>query len=56
MPPADNEVRRDALERQLTSMTERAAASGAEFVVWPEEALDYDPRTTRTSWLPNLAR
>ncbi|OBH35741.1 hypothetical protein A5692_11550 [Mycobacterium sp. E342] len=56
MPPADNEVRRDALESQLTSMTEHAAAMGAEFVVWPEEALDYDPRTTRTSWLPNLAR
>ncbi len=38
MPPAENEVRRDALERQLTSMTEHAAARGAEFVVWPEEA------------------
>jgi apolipoprotein N-acyltransferase len=56
LPPAENNKRRDAQEIQMTSMTKQAAREGARLVVWPEWLLDYDPRTTRTSWIPALAR
>jgi apolipoprotein N-acyltransferase len=41
---------------QLSTMTRDAAAQGAKVVVWPEETLDYDPRSTRTDWIPALVR
>lgn len=41
---------------QLTAMTRDAAAKGAKVVVWPEETLNYDPRVTRTDWIPALVR
>ena len=41
---------------QLTAMTRDAASQGAKVVVWPEETLNYDPRVTRTDWIPNLVR
>lgn len=50
------EQRRADQQVQLTEMTVDAAAQGAELVVWPEEILDYDPRTTLTEWIPALAR
>ncbi|MHB8894398.1 MAG: nitrilase-related carbon-nitrogen hydrolase [Candidatus Geothermincolia bacterium] len=56
LPRALNEKRRDAQEIQLASMTKKAASEGARLVVWPEWNLDYDPRTTRTAWIPDLAR
>jgi apolipoprotein N-acyltransferase len=56
LPHAQNEKRRDAQEAQLTSMTRKAASEGARLVVWPEWNLDYDPRVTRTGWIPALAK
>lgn len=41
---------------QLTDMTRKAAAQGAKVVVWPEEALNYDPRVSHTEWIPALVR
>jgi apolipoprotein N-acyltransferase len=41
---------------ELSSMTREAAAKGAKVVVWPEEALDYDPRAHHTEWVPALVR
>ena len=41
---------------QLSAMTREAAAKGAKVVVWPEETLNYDPRVTRTDWIPALVR
>ena len=41
---------------ELTAMTREAAAQGAKVVVWPEETLNYDPRITRTDWIPALVR
>ena len=41
---------------QLSAMTRDAAAQGAKVVVWPEETLNYDPRVTRTDWIPALLR
>lgn len=41
---------------QLSEMTRRAAAQGATVVVWPEEALDYDPRASHKDWIPALVR
>ena len=48
--------RNDAQITQLTAMTRDAAAQGAKVVVWPEETLSYDPRVTRTEWIPALVR
>ena len=56
LPPAENDRRRDAQEIQMRAMTKKAASEGARLVVWPEWLLDYDPRTTRTAWIPDLAR
>lgn len=41
---------------ELTSMTREAASKGAKVVVWPEEALDYDPRVHHTEWVPALVK
>lgn len=41
---------------QLEAMTRDAAAQGAKVVVWPEEALSYDPRVVHTDWIPELVR
>lgn len=41
---------------QLSDMTRRAAAQGAKVVVWPEEALNYDPRVSHKEWIPALVR
>lgn len=41
---------------QLTDMTRKAAAQGAKVVVWPEEALNYDPRVSHSEWIPALVR
>jgi apolipoprotein N-acyltransferase len=41
---------------ELSAMTRDAAAKGAKVVVWPEEALDYDPRVIHTDWIPALVR
>lgn len=41
---------------QLTTMTRDAAAQGAQVVVWPEETLNYDPRSAHTDWIPALLR
>jgi apolipoprotein N-acyltransferase len=54
--PAENAARNQALRRQLVSMTEEAAAQGAQLVVWPELTLNYDPRTERGAWIGRLAR
>ena len=51
------EEQRDADQAvQLTAMTRLAATNGAKVVVWPEETLNYDPRVTRTDWIPALVR
>jgi apolipoprotein N-acyltransferase len=41
---------------ELSAMTRDAAAKGAKVVVWPEEALNYDPRILHTDWIPALVR
>ncbi|MGB0877196.1 MAG: nitrilase-related carbon-nitrogen hydrolase [Mycobacterium sp.] len=41
---------------QLSGMTRQAAGQGAQVVVWPEETLNYDPRTKHTEWIPALVR
>lgn len=46
--PATNAV----LEQQ----SRQAAAQGAQLLVWPEVALNFDPRLTNTEWIPDLAR
>ena len=48
--------RRDDQQADLSALTVGAAQAGAQLVVWPEEVLDYDPRQTRTEWIPDLAR
>lgn len=55
-PGRSEEQRRTDQIAQLTAMTLEAGAQGAKVVVWPEETLDYDPRITRTEWIPNLVR
>ena len=57
-PPAGrSEDQRNADQiAQLTAMTQLAASNGAKVVVWPEETLNYDPRVTRTDWIPALVR
>lgn len=46
---------RDQTE-QLSGMTRKAASEGAKIVVWPEETLNYDPRSVHTEWIPALLR
>lgn len=41
---------------QLSVMARQAAGQGAQVVVWPEETLNYDPRTKHTEWIPALLR
>jgi apolipoprotein N-acyltransferase len=55
-PGRTEEQRIESQIAQLSQMTREAADRGAKVVVWPEEALDYDPRVTHTEWIPNLVR
>lgn len=52
--PRGAEERRDDQQVHLSELTGQAAEQGAQLVVWPEEVLDYDPRQTRTTWIPQL--
>jgi len=43
---------REVLER----LSRQAAADGAKLLVWPELALNFDPRVTDKEWIPGLAK
>jgi len=47
--------RREALFGQLLDQTREAALKGAELIVWPEGALDFDPQAQRSEELRFLA-
>ncbi len=54
--PEDN-ARNDRLQAQLTRMTLDAAGQGAEFILWPEEELNYDVRVgDKAAWVGALAK
>lgn len=55
-PGRSEAQRRQDQIQELSETTRAAAAQGARVVVWPEEALDYDPRKTLTDWIPALVR
>ncbi|MGD9502013.1 MAG: nitrilase-related carbon-nitrogen hydrolase [Methyloceanibacter sp.] len=55
-PGRTEEERIESQIADLSRMTREGASRGAKVVVWPEEALDYDPRVTHTEWIPNLVR
>ena len=54
--PGVETARKAAQRRQLTEMTEDAVGQGATLSVWPEETLNYDPRTPQGRWVSELAR
>ncbi|MGI9123524.1 MAG: nitrilase-related carbon-nitrogen hydrolase [Mycobacterium sp.] len=56
MPGRTEDQRNTDQIAQLSAMTRDAASQGAKVVVWPEEVLNYDPRVTRTDWIPALVR
>ncbi|MEI2729072.1 MAG: nitrilase-related carbon-nitrogen hydrolase [Candidatus Nanopelagicales bacterium] len=45
-----------SLEPHLAAMTKQAAAQGAEFAVWGEDILHYDPRTDPRKFVQNVAK
>ncbi len=54
--PEDN-ARNVKLQAQLTRMTRDAASQGAQLIVWPEEALDYDVASSpNAAWVGELAK
>ncbi len=51
----EEEQRRAGQRREFTDMTLEAVGKGAQLVVWPEEALSYDPRGPLGRWVAELA-
>lgn len=49
------EQNRAAIIADLEALTRQAAAAGAQLVVWPEGALNFDPQSENADWLPALA-
>ena len=45
-----------ATKTVLEKQSRAAAAAGAQLLVWPEVALNFDPRLENTDWIPGLAR